>query len=114
MVLPLEIREGTGSGVLIRDDKGNWLNCNSRAIGHTTSIVTELLWGLRDGLILCFHLHLEATEIELDAEAVVCLLNSNFESLGEFAYIVNDCRDLIRNLALLQRGVRQEQDFVTL
>ena len=85
MALPLEIREGTGSGGLIRDDKGNWLKWYYRAIGHTTSIVTELLWGLRDGLILCFHLHLEAIEIELDAEAVVCLLNSNSESLGEFA-----------------------------
>ena len=109
----MEIWEGTGSGVLIRDDKGNGLNCTSRAIGHTTSIVTELLWGLRDGLILCSHLHLEAIEIELDAEAIVCLLNSNSESLGEFASIVDDCRDLIRNLALLQRGVREEQDFVT-
>ena len=86
----------------------------SRAIGHTTSIVTELLWGLRDGLILCSLLHLEAIEIELDAVAVVCLLNCNSESLGEFAYIVEDCRDFIRNLALLQRGVRLEQDFVTL
>ena len=114
MALPLEIWEGTGSGDLIRDDKGNWLKCYSRAIGHTTSMVTELLWGLRDGLILCSHLHREAIEIELDAEAVGCLLNSNSESLGEFSYIVNDCRDLIRNLALLQRGVRQEQDFVTL
>ena len=86
----------------------------SRAIGHTTSIVTKLLWGLRDGLILCSLLRLEAIEIELDAEAVVCLLNCNSESLGEFANIVEDCRDLIRNLALLQRGVRLEQDFVTL
>ena len=85
MALPLEIREGTGRGGLIRDDKGNWLKCYYRAIGHTTSIITELLWGLRDGLILCFHLHLEAIEIEVDAEAVVCLLNSNSESLGEFA-----------------------------
>ena len=81
MALPLEIWEGTGSGGLIRDDKGSWLNYYSRAIGHTPSIVTELLWGLRDGLILFSHLHLEAIEIKLDAEAVVCLLNSNFESL---------------------------------
>ena len=72
MALPLEIREGTGSGGLIRDDKGNWLKGYSKAMGQTTNIVTELLWGLRDGLVLCSHLHLEAIEIELDAEAVVC------------------------------------------
>ena len=81
MALPLEIQEGAGDGGLMRDDKGNWLKCYSRAIGHTTIIVTELLWGLRDGLILCSHLHLEAIKIELDAEAVVCLLNSISESL---------------------------------
>ena len=36
----------------------------------------------------------EAIEIELDAHTSVCLLNSTSESLGEFASIVGDCRDL--------------------
>ena len=40
----------------------------------------------------------EAIEIELDAHAIVCLLNNTFESLGEFASIVGACRDLIRSI----------------
>ena len=48
----------------------------SRAIGWSSSVVAEL-WGLRDGLILCSQLHIEAIEIELDGKAVVCLLSSN-------------------------------------
>ena len=48
----------------------------SRAIGWSSSVVAEL-WGLRDGLILCSQLDIEAIEIELDGKAVVCLLSSN-------------------------------------
>ena len=40
----------------------------------------------------------EAIEIEMDAHAIVCLLNTTSESLGEFASIVGDCRDLIRSI----------------
>lgn len=60
---------------------------------------------------------------------MVCLSNSASESLGKFASIVDDSRDLIRSIsriirhyykeaykcadALTRRDVRQEQGFVT-
>lgn len=35
------------------------------------------LWGLRDGLILCNEMHLNAMDIQVDAKAVVHLLSNS-------------------------------------
>jgi len=46
-----------GCGGLLRDEHGNWLAGFARRIGTTTSFVAEL-WGLRDGLSLCYNLNI--------------------------------------------------------
>lgn len=49
---------------------------------------------------------------------MVCLLSNNTESLGEFASIIDDCTDFIRNMPTkesmhcFREANNQEQDFV--
>ena len=46
-----------GCGGLLRDEHGNWLAGFARRIGTTTGFVA-VLWGLRDGLSLCYNLNI--------------------------------------------------------
>ena len=48
-----------GCGGLIRNDQGEWVGGFSRRLGCISSFTAEL-WGLRDGLILCNSLQLNA------------------------------------------------------
>ena len=50
--LASDLLNAAGSGGLIRDDQGNWIEGFSRNIGHTNSFLIEI-WALRDGLLLC-------------------------------------------------------------
>ena len=70
----------TGSGGLIRNEKGEWICGFARRIGITTSFAVEL-WGLRDGLLQCLNLNLSFVLIELDAKSIVDLLvNSDYSN----------------------------------
>ena len=81
-------------GGLIRDDHGNWMAGFARRIGTCTSFVAKL-WGLRDGLTLCNNLNIPSLIVELDARAIVDILqNSNYENSTLFP-ILDDCRQLM-------------------
>ena len=83
-----------GCGGLLRDDHGNWIASFKRRIGTSTSFVAEL-WGLRDGLSLCINLNIPSLIVELDAKAIVDILqNSNYEN-SILSPILDDCRQLM-------------------
>ena len=89
-----------GCGGIIGDKYNyeNWIKRYSKAICIATSIITELR-DLGDRLILCSQLQLDAIEIEQAEKVAVkgCgLPYKASESLGEFASLVDDCRDLHR------------------
>lgn len=58
-------------------DRGNWVVGFSRKIGKANSFLAEI-WALRDGLISCNQLNLNAVMVELDAKALVDALNNPF------------------------------------
>ena len=92
-----------GYGGLIRDDHDNWMAGFARRIGTCTSFVAEL-WGLRDGFTLCNNLNIPSLIVELDAKAIVDILqNSNYENSTLFP-ILDDYRQLIGG-----RGFHQVQ-----
>lgn len=63
-----------GSGCLIRDLQGAWVIGAYRHIPFATSVQAEL-WGLRDGLQLAKEANITKLVVEIDALAVVSLLN---------------------------------------
>nr|POF11738.1 putative ribonuclease h protein [Quercus suber] len=65
-----------GGGGILRSDYGVWIQDFSRSIGKTTSFLAEL-WALRDGLIMCLNLRISALEVEIDAQAIVELMNND-------------------------------------
>ncbi|KAL0014527.1 hypothetical protein SO802_001596 [Lithocarpus litseifolius] len=83
-----------GGGGVLRDDAGVWVKGFARQIGHTTSFLAEL-WALRDGLIMCSDLHINALEIDLDAKVIADLMNNSGSSNASNSSIVADCRLLI-------------------
>ena len=88
------LRHWAGCGGLLRDDHGNWLVGFARRIGTTTSFVAEL-WGLRDGLSLCYNLNIPSIIVELDAKAIVDIFqNSSYEN-NIISRILDDCRQLM-------------------
>ena len=84
-------------GGLLRDCHGNWISGFARAIGITSSLATEL-WAIRDGLTRCYHLSLQAVEVEVDASVAISLLSEDAQSNGEFSSLINDCRGLMKNI----------------
>ena len=86
-----------GCGGLIRSENRDWLGGFSRSIGCTSSFMAEL-WGLRDGLNLCYEMHLSAVDVQLDAKAVVQLLaNSSSANICALP-LLDDCRHLISQI----------------
>ena len=66
-----------GCGGVVRDEHGGWVAGFTRHIGATSSFVAEL-WGLREGLNLCYSLNRPRLIVELDAKVEVEVLkNSN-------------------------------------
>uniref|UniRef100_A0A2N9IHI9 Reverse transcriptase domain-containing protein n=1 Tax=Fagus sylvatica TaxID=28930 RepID=A0A2N9IHI9_FAGSY len=87
-----------GAGGIIRDHTGNWVKGFSRKIGNTNSLAAEL-WGLRDGLVLAQELNIKRLIIELDAKAILDLVQTaNLTSLSYHPYgaLISDCRSLIQ------------------
>ena len=89
------------SGGLIRNGEGDWVCGYARKIGVTTSFAAKL-WGLRDGLLHCFNLHLPAIEIEIDAKSIVDLLNNPKNANNVISALVDDYRYLINQLPQTQ------------
>ena len=60
----------TGCGGLVRDEHGSWIGGFTRYIGSTNSFIAEL-WGLKEGLLLCYNLNIDFLLVEVVAQAVV-------------------------------------------
>ena len=71
-----DVASGTAKGEgLIRDDRGNWIIGFTRKIDKANSFLTET-WAMRDGLLLCNQLNLNAITVKLDAKALVDALKN--------------------------------------
>lgn len=57
-----------GCGGVVRDGHKDWVAGFTRHIGATNSFAAEL-WGLRDGLILCFSLNISCLIVELESDS---------------------------------------------
>ena len=80
-----------GCGGVARDDHGGWVAGFSRRIGLTNSFVAEL-WGLRDGLLMCWNLNIHSLIVELDAKAIVDVLEKSQYVNNVISLILDDCR----------------------
>ena len=76
---------------MIRDDAKRWILGFSKCIGITSSFAAEL-WGLREGLILSCNLNITFLEIELDAKAIVDVLDNPSYVNNIISPILDDCR----------------------
>ena len=90
-----------GGGGLIRDSRGQCIGGFVKALAVSSSLAAELS-ALREGLLLCIDLQAQAVVVELDAIAVVLLISSNACTNGDFAILVDDCRDLLLQLPQVQ------------
>lgn len=72
-------------------------------IGITTSFIAEL-WALHDGLILFHNLNLHVVEIHTSAQATVEAVKNASYSNHIVMPIVDDCKQLISQLAQVQIG----------
>ena len=82
-----------GGGGLLRDANGNWMGGFARRIGTTSSFTAEL-WALRDGLLLCHQMNVQAVIIELDVRAIVDVFNHQARANTVVSSIMDDCRFL--------------------
>ena len=80
-----------GGGGLLRDENGNWIGGFARRIGIANSFIVEL-WALRNGLLLCQQLNVQAVIIELDVKTIVDALNLQAKSNTIVSSIMEDCR----------------------
>ena len=87
-----------GGGGLIRDEWGNWVLGFSRKIGNVNSFMVET-WALRDGLLLCQHLNLNAVIIELDAKKLVDALNNPLYSNFVISRLFEDYKQLAAQIS---------------
>ena len=83
-----------GCGGVIRDEGGHWVAGFSKQIGYTGCFAAEL-WGLREGLLLCYNLNIQLLEIEVDAKSVVDVLGNLSYVNNIISPILDDCRQLI-------------------
>ena len=86
-------RTAGGGGGLIRDDRGNWIMGFTRKISKANSFLAET-WALRDGLLLCNQLNLNAIMVELDAKALVNALKNPSYANTIVSSLFDDCRQL--------------------
>lgn len=86
-----------GSSGLIKNGEGDWVCKYARKIVVIMSFAAEL-WGLRDGLLHCFNLHLLAVEIEIDSKSIVDLLNNPKNANNVISDLVDECKYLITQL----------------
>ncbi len=86
-------------GSLLRDHNGGWVQGFTRHINWTNSLAAEL-WGLRDGLHLTRNLNIHKLLVEIDAKAVVDLVESQNELMlnshgHPYSNLISDCRFLL-------------------
>ena len=86
------------AGGLLRDSNENWISGFTRKIGFTTSLAAEL-WGLWDGLRLALSLNNEKIIVDVDAIAVVDLINAKHAETMQchpYSVLLDDCREMIQ------------------
>ena len=66
----------------------------TRSIGMTNNFAAEL-WGLREGLLLCSNLNINALEVELDAKSIVDALGNSSYVNNVISPLLDDCKLLI-------------------
>ena len=78
---------------MIRDEIGNWVVGFSRRIWVTLSFEAEL-WALRDGLTVCVDMNLQAIEVEMDAKAIIDILQKANQANPIISPLLDDCKQL--------------------
>ena len=86
-----------GGGGVLRDEYGSWIGGFSRRIGIANSFTAEL-WALRDGLLLCRQLNVQAVAIELDASAIVDAFSHQSAANTIVSSILDDCKLLMNQI----------------
>ena len=86
---------------VIKDEGGHWVAGLSKRIGYTSCFAAEL-WGLREGLLLCYNLNIQLLEIEVDAKSIVDVLGNLSYVNNIISPILDDCRQLITRFQQVQ------------
>ena len=86
---------------MIRDASGSWVVGFSRRIGITSSFEAEL-WALRDGLNICVNKNFQAVEVELDAKAIIDVLQNPSQSSPIISPLLDDCKQLVTQIPHIQ------------
>lgn len=84
-----------GAGGLIRNDEGEWVKGFTRSIGLASPIMAEL-WGLRDGLVLAYDLHISNLVINVDCKALIYLIQDHSKDNFVLSAIADECRQLLQ------------------
>ena len=99
-----------GASEVLRDDSGNWVVGYSRKVGKSNSFEAEI-WGIRDGLILCNQMNIDAIIIKLDAKALVDALNKSSHACSVVSHLFEDYRQLANRIPHLHiRHIYREAD----
>ena len=72
-----------------------------KRIGITNNFEAEL-WGLREGLMLCYRLNISSLVVELDAKAIVDVLDNPSSANNIVSPILDDCRRLVPRFQQIQ------------
>ena len=83
-----------GCGGLVRSADGQWVARFSKRIGVTSSFAAKL-WGLREGLQLCYNLNISCLEVEMDAKTIADAVGNPDCVNSIISPILDDCRLLI-------------------
>ncbi|KAL0016817.1 hypothetical protein SO802_003886 [Lithocarpus litseifolius] len=86
-----------GGGGLLREVNGNWVGGFARRIG-TANGYTAKLWALRDGLLLCRQMNVQAVVFELDVRAIVDVFNHQARANTVVSSIMDDCKYLVTQI----------------
>lgn len=90
-----------GCGGVMRDECGRLVGGFIRSIGITSSF-TMVLQGIRDGLILCYNLNISSLVVEIDAKALVDVLENPEYVNNIVSSILDDCRFLAARFSQIQ------------
>ena len=79
---------------MVKSEDGQWVVGFSKRIGVTNSFAAEL-WGLREGLKLCCNLNIHCLVVEMNAKAIVDVLQNEDYANIIISPILDDCRQLL-------------------
>ena len=82
---------------MVKSEDGQWVVGFSKRIGVTNSFAAEL-WGLCEGLKLCCNLNIHCLVVEMDAKAIVDVLQNEDYANIIISPILDDCRQLLTRL----------------